>query len=272
MGAIVGGSSPGAFRPTRLQRSAREEFVLRNRLQRLHAAHGRARSPDEGRGDAEKNVRRSEENPGDPPAQLLVCQHGHGLRGPCRSPLGPVLEAAGASACLPGLLPCIRRASSDLLVDGGVLNNLPVAELAARGRARDRDLRDGRDEPRSMTACRSRARALRAKVRREITGEAATLLDMVETLTRMIALGSVDTSEEGRLHADVVIEPGVRASGSQRSIKPIGSSRPVGLRRRPGSTRSRSSSSGPSQRSRPPPPLRDEPHPDGWKTASGIAS
>jgi len=48
---------------------------------------------------------------------------------------GPVGVAVGISMCLPGLVPPIVSGDR-LLVDGGVLNNLPVDVLAATGRGR----------------------------------------------------------------------------------------------------------------------------------------
>ena len=45
---------------------------------------------------------------------------------------GNLYEAVGASFCLPGIGPPVA-AGDRLLVDGGVLDNLPVATMAARG-------------------------------------------------------------------------------------------------------------------------------------------
>ena len=45
---------------------------------------------------------------------------------------GAVVDAVGASMSLPGLAPPVRR-DGRLLVDGGVLNNLPVDVMAATG-------------------------------------------------------------------------------------------------------------------------------------------
>ena len=47
---------------------------------------------------------------------------------------GSVIEAVGASMSIPGLAPPLPR-GGQLLVDGGVLNNLPVDALAERARA-----------------------------------------------------------------------------------------------------------------------------------------
>ena len=45
---------------------------------------------------------------------------------------GLLLEAVGASFCLPGIGPPVALGDR-LLVDGGVMNNLPVEPLAATG-------------------------------------------------------------------------------------------------------------------------------------------
>lgn len=126
---------------------------------------------------------------------------------------GPLVEAVGASACLPGLLPPVSSGER-LLVDGGVLNNLPVAELAAAGEGPLIAVDVTARYERSRTARRRpRSRALEGLVRRVITGESADLPKLAETLNRMVTLGSVDTTEEARAHADVVIEPRVQGLG-----------------------------------------------------------
>ena len=76
---------------------------------------------------------------------------------------GSIIEAVGASMNLPGLVPPLRRAGR-LLVDGGVLNNLPVDHMAEMREgpivAVDVVRRiDGAERPRSRRCRRSRRRS-----------------------------------------------------------------------------------------------------------------
>jgi predicted acylesterase/phospholipase RssA len=125
---------------------------------------------------------------------------------------GPLIDAVGASACLPVLMPPLPSGER-LLVDGGVLNNLPAAELAATGEGPVLAVDvTARYEPREAPS-RPRGDALRTRLRAALTGEEGRVPRLGETITRMIALGSVDTSEEARTHADLVIEPIVSGIG-----------------------------------------------------------
>ena len=46
---------------------------------------------------------------------------------------GPVADAVYASAAIPGVFPPVATTDGRLLVDGGVLDNLPVATMARTG-------------------------------------------------------------------------------------------------------------------------------------------
>jgi predicted acylesterase/phospholipase RssA len=102
---------------------------------------------------------------------------------------GPLADAVGASAGIPGLVPPLAR-DGRLLVDGGVLNNLPVDVMAATG--------EGPLIAVDVTA-RSDLSAL--------TEPGAPALTLRETLWRVTTLGSIDTAEAALRHADLVIEP-----------------------------------------------------------------
>jgi NTE family protein len=104
-----------------------------------------------------------------------------------------------------------------LLVDGGVLNNLPVETMAAAGHGpvvaidvtaqmNAPALRAGRfDQPRLQRYTKLARRALVA-----LDGPLPT---MKETLFRAVVLGSIDTSEAAREHADMTIVPDVQGVG-----------------------------------------------------------
>jgi predicted acylesterase/phospholipase RssA/CRP-like cAMP-binding protein len=106
---------------------------------------------------------------------------------------GPLAEAVGASMRLPGLVPPLAR-EGRLLVDGGVLNNLPIDVMAAVGEgpvigvdAMDRRLDRGRRavQPPSIT----------------------------EVLARSAMLSSVRAAGAHRARAQLVIAPDVGPAG-----------------------------------------------------------
>jgi predicted acylesterase/phospholipase RssA len=104
---------------------------------------------------------------------------------------GPLTEAVGTSMCIPGIAPPVPRLGA-LLVDGGVLNNLPVDEMAAAGEGpivavdviRRMHIGEEADEPR--------------------------LPSIVETLARATVLASVERAERNRGLADLVVTPDVQ--------------------------------------------------------------
>jgi NTE family protein len=105
---------------------------------------------------------------------------------------GRVADAVAASMSLPGVLPPVPR-DGRLLVDGGVLNNLPVREMAVAGEgpviavdvtAQFGGPSGGQEHPR-----------------------------LKEVLVRAISLGGVDALHAARRDADVLIEPRVGEVG-----------------------------------------------------------
>jgi NTE family protein len=129
---------------------------------------------------------------------------------------GPLYEAVGASLCLPGIGPPVASGER-LLVDGGVLDNLPVQTMAARGEgpviAVDVSSRFEPPTRQAGWAGRPRLRVLSAKVRRAVIGWDAPLPSFRETITRTIVLGSIDSAEAARRHAQIVIAPEVQGIG-----------------------------------------------------------
>ena len=103
---------------------------------------------------------------------------------------GSLLEAVGASMSIPGLVPPLPRGGR-LLVDGGVLNNLPVDAMA-----------DSAEGP--IVAF--------DVVRRMEPSDAAEapLPSIMETLSRATVLGSVERAERNRALALLVVTPDVQ--------------------------------------------------------------
>jgi NTE family protein len=107
---------------------------------------------------------------------------------------GSIVDAVGASMSIPGVAPPVRRPGR-LLVDGGVLNNLPVDHMTETGEGpviavdvirRLGEPGDGAEPP---------------------------LPSITETLARATVLGSVERAERNRALASLVIAPDVQTVG-----------------------------------------------------------
>jgi predicted acylesterase/phospholipase RssA len=100
---------------------------------------------------------------------------------------GSLTEAVGASMSIPGLVPPLSR-SGRLLVDGGVLNNLPIDAMA--------------DSEEGPIVAVDVVRRLEASALDE-----PALPSIMETLSRATVLGSVERAERNRELALLVISP-----------------------------------------------------------------
>ena len=100
---------------------------------------------------------------------------------------GSLTEAVGASMSIPGLVPPLSR-SGRLLVDGGVLNNLPIDAMADSGEG--------------PIVAVDVVRRLEASAVDE-----PALPSIMETLSRATVLGSVERAERNRELALLVITP-----------------------------------------------------------------
>jgi predicted acylesterase/phospholipase RssA/CRP-like cAMP-binding protein len=123
---------------------------------------------------------------------------------------GPVAQAVGASMCLPGIFAPIQQAGK-LLVDGGVLDSLPVGPMAATVEgpivAVDVGRRFGRSARTPGRSARIAARWAAARTGVPGDGEPPQLPTIKETLARSLVLGSIETAKASRRRADVVVEP-----------------------------------------------------------------
>ena len=126
---------------------------------------------------------------------------------------GRVVDAVYPSFAIPGVFPPVARTDGRLLVDGGVLDNLPVATMARTGEGPVIAVDVTGGIRRFQRARRpGLARLLRA-TRRALTGSEAEVPGLGETLLRTLTVGSIDTVIAARLHADLVITPQVDGVG-----------------------------------------------------------
>lgn len=106
---------------------------------------------------------------------------------------GPLIEAVGASMSIPGLVPPVSRGGR-LLVDGGVLNNLPVDLM--------------HDTPEGPIVAVDVVRRLESQ-----PGDTVRIPSIMETMTRATVLGSVERAERNRRLATLMISPEVQDIG-----------------------------------------------------------
>jgi NTE family protein len=123
---------------------------------------------------------------------------------------GPLLLGVGSSMSIPGLVPPFRH-GPHLLVDGGVLNGMPVDVMAGEpGRVVAVDVMGEGWGPRTTSyEARPIQEGWRSQLR-HLTGRGPERLPKIgETLARATVLGSWRMTEENRRLADVVIAPQV---------------------------------------------------------------
>lgn len=125
--------------------------------------------------------------------------------------IGSLRDAIFASLAIPGVFPPIPTPEGRLLVDGGVLDNLPVETMArdAEGPVIAVDVTGvAAWHPRQTVRSSWQARAQSL-----ISGQPVELPRLAETMLRTLAVGSRDTLVAGRRHADLVITPAVERAG-----------------------------------------------------------
>jgi NTE family protein len=118
---------------------------------------------------------------------------------------GPLADAVAASIALPLIAPPIRRGES-LLIDGSLLDNLPLAPMSATGegpvlaidiKSRDDGVHDANGPIEGAPDGRVRKR----------------LPPLTDTMSRIALLSSANTDEAARKHADMTIEVPVLGVG-----------------------------------------------------------
>lgn len=127
--------------------------------------------------------------------------------------LGRLVDALYPSLAIPGVFPPVSTSDDRLLVDGGVLDNLPVGRMAQRSEgpivAVDVSARSGL----LQRPARSQLRPGERRLRRVLTGSDRDLPRLTETIIAAITVGSSDTALEARINADLVITPAVEGVG-----------------------------------------------------------
>lgn len=140
---------------------------------------------------------------------------------------GRLVDAVYPSFAIPGVFPPVAREDGHLLVDGGVLDNLPVATMARSGEGPVLAVDVTGGIGRFQRSPRPRLEPLVRPVRRALTGSEAEVPRLGETLVRTLTVGSVDTVAAARLHADLVITPQVDGIGLME-WRAIGRARELG--------------------------------------------
>ncbi len=117
---------------------------------------------------------------------------------------GSLAYAVSASMCLPGLAPPVADGAR-YLIDGGALNNLPVDQMAlsAEGPVIAVDV-TARAEPAGHNGTVASSRRPREDWPWD---DDAPMPTIGETITRLVLLGSIDTADAARRHADLVVLP-----------------------------------------------------------------
>ncbi len=126
---------------------------------------------------------------------------------------GRVVDAVYPSFAIPGVFPPVARPDGRLLVDGGVLDNLPVGTMARTGEGPVIAVDVTGGFGRFQQSRRPGVARLARPLRRLLTGTEAEVPGLAETIVRTLTVGSVDTVAAARLHADLVITPPVDGIG-----------------------------------------------------------
>jgi NTE family protein len=114
---------------------------------------------------------------------------------------GPLWDAVATSFAIPVLGPAQIRGRR-ILVDGSLVDNLPVAEMAALGEGPIIAVDVKASVERPPAKSRQRANGDNSGSERELRTPS-----LGETLARVLLIGSANTSESARRHADWTITP-----------------------------------------------------------------
>jgi EmrB/QacA subfamily drug resistance transporter len=118
---------------------------------------------------------------------------------------GPMVLAIGASMSLPLIAPPMRR-EERLLLDGALLDNLPLAPMSSSGEGPvvAIDVKGGEEQPKPAEGLSTSKRAASPTDRKRLPS-------LPETMALVALLSSSNTDESARRHADLTIA--VRVSG-----------------------------------------------------------
>ena len=125
---------------------------------------------------------------------------------------GPMTEAVGASISLPLIAPPMRR-ERELLIDGSLLDNLPLEPMSASGEGPVLaiDIKGGEERPRRAET--SAPGDSPASEQPSQSDRPVRLPSLPETMARIALLSSANTDEAARRHADETIRVRVQGVG-----------------------------------------------------------
>jgi NTE family protein len=125
---------------------------------------------------------------------------------------GRIVDAVYPSFAIPGVFPPVVTGGR-LLVDGGVLDNLPVATMARSGEGPVIAVDVTGGIGRFQHMARPGLVRVAKPIRQVLTGSEAAVPGLAETMVRTLTVGSIDTVAAARLHAELVITPHVDGIG-----------------------------------------------------------
>jgi NTE family protein len=127
--------------------------------------------------------------------------------------IGSLYEAVRASLAIPGVFPPIATPDGRLLVDGGVLDNLPVEAMARSGEGPVIAVDVSAQMGGFSKPVRPGVARIARPLRRVLTGSEAEIPRLGETIIRTLTVGSVDTVAAAKRHAEIVIQPRLEGIG-----------------------------------------------------------
>ncbi|HYH62566.1 MAG TPA: patatin-like phospholipase family protein [Solirubrobacterales bacterium] len=127
---------------------------------------------------------------------------------------GNLADAVRASLSIPGVFPPIPTPDGRLLVDGGVIDNLPVATMAQTGEGPVIAVDvTGHQGAGFQAPTRPGLARYQGAMRRFLTGNEERIPRLGETIVRTVTVGSIDTIAAAEAHAALVIRPRVDGVG-----------------------------------------------------------
>ncbi len=197
LGSLVAASVAAGLHARGALRVVRARFVDTNPTQRLRhrrrtrcsAAHKARRLLAEAFGE-----RRIEELP----LRFFCLSCDLIAREPVVHRTGRVVDAVYPSLAIPGVFPPVATPDGRLLVDGGVLDNLPVATMARTGEGPVIAVDVTGGAAISASSSSPLVDRLRTPVRRALTGSEAEIPRLGETIMRTVTVGSIDTAAAAR--------------------------------------------------------------------------
>jgi NTE family protein len=126
---------------------------------------------------------------------------------------GRIVDAVYPSMAIPGVFAPVSTPDGRLLVDGGVLDNLPVATMSRTGEGPVIGVDVGGKRGDFHKQHSPRVNRILTPVRRALTGSEAEVPRIGETIIRTVAVGSIDSAVAAERDADLAITPDVDAIG-----------------------------------------------------------